>query len=160
MDIPLEKAMSRESVKSWTAFMDSLSKDEIGVVETRFDLMRESDLKEYLDAFDFASHPRPSTSTSRPSTPIAEDISKKGLEDLLGDEDRRLFPPSPPSLATQREVLDHPLKILSRAVRELREAVERLQRENASLREEVSKEAGRAPRQAADQVRIHNENDL
>lgn len=48
------------------------------------------------------------------------------------DDSGALFPPSPPPVVRR----EHPLRVLSRAVRELREVIGRLEDENARLREE------------------------
>jgi hypothetical protein len=128
---PLQLVKSRDSTTSWMGDIDSLSKEEIGVAETRFDLMTDTELKEYLDAFDVASRPR--RSSSIPQTPAVEG-QEQVLGSLLGEDDNLLFPPSPPSGSTHRDMLDHPLRILSRAVRELRESVAALREENRILK--------------------------
>lgn len=132
--------------KPLSTFMDSLSKEEMAVVETRFDQFSDEELSGYLKLFgepppmispeiDTATPRVPSVKDEElsPTTPMPRTTAKpisKG-DDI---DDQPLFPPSPPSLAVQREALDHPLRILSRAIRELKEAVERLEEENDRLR--------------------------
>ncbi|GMK58448.1 hypothetical protein CspeluHIS016_0504800 [Cutaneotrichosporon spelunceum] len=102
--------------------LDSLARDEITLLDTRFEDMPETDLACFLAPYE------------------------KGWEAYRPQEEEgeeRLFPPSPP--ATQR---DHPVQVLSRAVRELREVVARLEQENARLRGEE--------RRASDTQRIHD----
>ncbi|BEI79922.1 hypothetical protein CcaverHIS002_0104510 [Cutaneotrichosporon cavernicola] len=101
--------------------LDSLARDEITLLDTRFEDMPEADLASFLTPFE------------------------RGWEAYRPQEQEEepLFPPSPP--ATQR---DHPVKVLSRAVRELREVVARLEQENARLRGEE--------RRTSDTQRIHD----
>jgi hypothetical protein len=132
---PMQKTRSK---RPWKVFLQSLSREELAVVDTDFDGMTEQELRTYLRSF------------SNPPTPIdipTEDVSPLASVPptppipILGraTEDAPLFPPSPPG-TTHREIVDHPLRILSRAVRELREAVEKLEEDNEALR--LMKEAG------------------
>ncbi|CAK9779640.1 TBC-domain-containing protein [Cutaneotrichosporon oleaginosum] len=100
--------------------LDSLARDELALLDTRFEDMPESELATFLSPYE------------------------RGWEAYREQEEaeERLFPPSPP--ARQR---DHPVKVLSRAVRELREVVARLEDENARLRGEE---------RSADSQRIHD----
>jgi hypothetical protein len=87
-----------------------------------------------------------------PTPPIPIQPNTQAGPSVVIAQDQPLFPPSPPG-TIQRETVEHPLRILSRAVRELREAVEKLEQENEALR--LIKEAGgvRAKRtRQADQV--------
>lgn len=136
----LERTRSR---RSWRVFLQSLSKEELAVIETNFDAMSDEQLHAYLAAFDaspaiardsalpIADGPKSSVRVVPPDPPpYAPDAV---------DPAEPLFPPSPPGEAKQ-ELVDHPLRILSRAVRELREVVESLEEENEKLR--LLKQAG------------------
>jgi hypothetical protein len=139
---PMQKSRSK---RPWKMFLQSLSREELAVVDTDFDAMTESQLRSYLHTF--------STSASASETPdiIKDDVSPftsvpptppipiQARSSDIGGSDQPLFPPSPPG-TTDQEIVDHPLRILSRAVRELREAVEKLEEENEALR--LIKEAG------------------
>lgn len=101
--------------------LDSLARDELALLDTRFEDMQDADLASFLAPFE------------------------RGWEVYRQEEkseEERLFPPSPP--ARQR---DHPVKVLSRAVRELKEVVARLEEENARLRGEE---------RSTDSQRIHD----
>lgn len=133
--LPMQTTRSR---RPWKIFLQSLSREELAVVDTDFDGMTEQQLRTYLRSFSTSSTPThlPSDGVSPmesvPPTPPIPILPRAG-------EDAPLFPPSPPG-TTYRECVDHPLRILSRAVRELREAVEKLEEENEALR--LIKEAG------------------
>lgn len=107
--------------------LDSLTKAEMAVVEERFDLMDDDELERYLTEY------RKHSSGDVLSTPRAARRARNHTE-----TDSPLFPPSPP---TEAELVqpDHPLRILSRAVREMQEAVKRVQAENARLQEELQR---------------------
>ena len=108
------------------------------MVDTDFDGMTEQQLRTYLRSFSTSSTPTDIASedvTPAESIPPTPPIPIQART----SDDAPLFPPSPPG-TTHREIVDHPLRILSRAVRELREAVEKLQEENEALR--LIKEAG------------------
>ncbi|KAK4689732.1 small G protein signaling modulator 3, partial [Tremellales sp. Uapishka_1] len=122
------------SSKPWTAYLDSLSREELAVLEMRFDLMEDDELEEYLRVLSGVEQgselltPRVTGSGSH-ITPLP---TRRPV--VCRPEDDLLFPPSPPG--HEREELDHPLRILCRAVRELKEVVEQLETENASLKKE------------------------
>jgi len=155
---PMQKSRSQ---RPWKMFLQSLSREELAVVDTDFDAMTESQLRSYLHSFSTSStiseapdviREDVSPLTSVPPTPP---IPIQARSSDMGGPDQPLFPPSPPG-TTDRDFVDHPLRILSRAVRELREAVEKLEEENEALR--LIKEAGgvRPKRnRQADQVRSH-----
>lgn len=90
--------------------MDSLGRDEIALLDTRFDDMTDEEIARALEPY----------AGREPASPPGSASS-----------DGALFPPSPPPVV-QRE---HPLRILSRAVRELREVIGRLEEENERLSE-------------------------
>lgn len=93
--------------------LDSLGRDEVALVDARFEDMADADIAAFLAPYEKGWE------TYRAKRAEEEEAAA------------RLFPPSPPG-----ERRDHPLKILSRAVRELRESVARLEEDNARLREE------------------------
>jgi hypothetical protein len=127
------------SPRSTLHALDSLSKDEVAILDTRFDLMSDDELRIYLEHFG-APPPRDS-STDLPTPKVKPGTPPKPHSPALMTGDKTpLFPPSPPSHATHREVVDHPLRILSRAVRELREANSRLEEENERLRLHLERE--------------------
>lgn len=136
---------STRSRRSWKVFLQSLSKEELAIIETDFESMPDDQLQNYLTFFDTRTRDTTSqlgienagdesqaqpinvTHKASPRIPVETDIEPP------------LFPPSPPGEAAQ-ELVDHPLRILSRVVRELREVVESLEYENEKLR--LLKEAG------------------
>lgn len=154
----MERSKSR---RSWKVFLQSLSKEEMAIIETDFDGMPDDQLQAYLSSFD------PSSGGSRYDKVDQDGENEAQLEAIDIDHapaprfpgetelEPPLFPPSPPG-ETQRELVDHPLRILSRAVRELREVVETLEDENEKLRllKEVGGVRGKRDRRA-DQVSEH-----
>jgi hypothetical protein len=133
-----------DSGRPWTAYLDSLSKEEMQVVEMRFDLMADDELDAYMrgmgsggglsQGLDLLT-PRGTRSrepTVSPTTPMPMRLPVAPIMTTTVDEP--LFPPSPPLPPDQRDAQDHPLRILSRAVRELKEAIEQLEAENERLR--------------------------
>jgi hypothetical protein len=106
--------------------LDSLTRIELAVVEERFDLMSDEEINRFLNEYGKYS------SGDVLSTPRA---ARRARDDQA---DSPLFPPSPPSEA-QLDQPDHPLRILSRAVREMQEAVKRVQAENVRLQEELQR---------------------
>jgi hypothetical protein len=133
---------------------DSLSKEDIAILDTRFDLMSDEELDIYLEHFHLGADlgasttdlPTPRVLRSVPpnSSSVPSPRQPSPPEDNSDADKSPLFPPSPPSNSTQREVLDHPLRILGRAVRELRETIKRLEVDNALLKEELA--AGGGPK--------------
>ena len=141
------------SSKPWSVYLDSLSREEMSVVATRFDLMLPEALEEYLGRWNQRSDttplgtglltPRvlPGNSNSFPTSPTTpkavrdtrDNLSLRTIERSDADQSP-LFPPSPPSHVAKRGNMNHPLRILSRAVEELKEAVQRLEEENDLLR--------------------------
>ncbi|WWC63060.1 uncharacterized protein I303_105659 [Kwoniella dejecticola CBS 10117] len=67
-----------------------------------------------------------------------------------------LFPPSPPSHDLILPASDHPLRILSRAIAELREVIGRLEEENTQLKKENAVKGKTRRRKSADQDSIHD----
>jgi hypothetical protein len=133
--LPMQTSRSK---RPWKMFLQSLSREELAVVDTDFDGMTEQQLRAYLRSFSTSSTPTDIASedlTPEDSIPPTPPIPIQPRP----SDDAPLFPPSPPG-TTHREIVDHPLRILSRAVRELREAVEKLEEENEALR--LIKEAG------------------
>ena len=124
-------------------------------MEMRFDLMSDLELEIYLRHLGGASTglsagmdmPTPRIPPNRvtsvsPTTPRAvPEVSQLGSMAQEDENTSPLFPPSPSSRAVQSEVFDHPLRVLSRAVRELKEAIERLEEENERLRAPVGPQA-------------------
>jgi hypothetical protein len=154
--------------------LDGLSNEEKAVVEMRFDLMSDEELGIYLSTLfplppppDFSNTSSSATSPSVPSenedpgapttpaTPATPRASnRRRLVKMPSEDDglTPLFPPSPPANHTHVQV-DHPLRILARAVLELRDNVERLQEENEGLRAQVELARPRKSRdKAADEV--------
>ncbi|WWC90928.1 uncharacterized protein L201_005866 [Kwoniella dendrophila CBS 6074] len=145
--------------------LDSLSKEELAIVETRFDLMSDLELREYIGSL---QNPTP-TSSITPSQPYQDGFSHPASDqpasidipspktEPLSNDHSPLFPPSPPNNNSVVLLTEHPLKVLSRAVTELREVIERLEKENALLRKENAEKArARTKRRSADQISIHD----
>lgn len=107
--------------------LDSLTKAEMAVVEERFDLMDDGEIESYLEEYGQYT-PGDVLSTPRAARRARE----------AANTDSPLFPPSPPA-EDQLVQPDHPLRILSRAVREMQEAVRRVQAENEKLQEELQR---------------------
>ena len=123
--------------KPLSMYIDGLTKEEAAVVEMRFDLMSTDEIQVYLQTLvpSLASPPRSTPSSishASPSTPRAIPSIPSPRTD-----DEPLFPPSPPAEITPRKLPDHPLGILSRAIRELKESVITLEEENTKLRAEL-----------------------
>ncbi|KIR80605.1 hypothetical protein I306_02059 [Cryptococcus gattii EJB2] len=151
--------------KPWD-HLESLSKDELFIVDTRFDLMSDDELHEYLQNVSCAPEdPTPHVELSSPVFPAnGQTSSSAGSSSTTelppsrdtGDKSP-LFPPSPPLLQNKAQITDHPLRVLSRAVRELREVIERLEKENSRLRmNQIEREpsSGKATDQ---QISIHDD---
>jgi len=135
---PANGMQRTRSKRPWKVFLQSLSREELAVVDTDFDGMTEPELRAYLHSF--STSPRSIDITTEAESPLAlvSPTSPLPIQPRASDA-APLFPPSPPAM-TQQAIVDHPLRILSRAVRELREAVEQLEAENEALR--LIKEAG------------------
>ena len=155
---PIASRNNSSGSRSWSLYFGSLSKEEVAVMETRFDLMSEDELEDYLGRSAMASSLPPRDDPPRDGS----SITPKGLRHTLSlrssrpdDEDSSpLFPPSPPPHTAKRGSLGcQSLRILSRGVRELQEAVERLEEENERLRSLGNPVIGR---KSADQVSQHN----
>lgn len=135
---PLNRKSSTVA-KPWD-HLESLTKDELSIVDTRFDLMSDDELYEYLQNIPVAPEdPTPRVELSAPVFPANRRTSSSAgpssTVQLTPSGDKSpLFPPSPPSLQNNAQITDHPLRVLSRAVRELREVIGKLEEENARLR--------------------------
>ncbi|KIR36411.1 hypothetical protein I352_01360 [Cryptococcus deuterogattii MMRL2647] len=150
--------------KPWD-HLESLSKDELSIVDTRFDLMSDDELHEYLQNVPCAPEdPTPHVELSSPVFPAnGQTSSSAGSSSTTelppsrdtGDKSP-LFPPSPPLLQNNAQITDHPLRVLSRAVRELREVIERLEEENSRLRMDHIKREPPSGK-ATDQISIHDD---
>ena len=155
----LERSRSR---RSWKVFIQSLNKEELAIIETDFDGMPDDQLQAYVSSFESTPNdvdPAPQDfQNGMDSQSKADNVMNESSPRIPADSDLDppLFPPSPPG-ETQRELVDHPLRILSRAVRELREVVEGLEDENEKLRllKEVGGVRGKRDRRA-DQVCLLN----
>jgi hypothetical protein len=128
------------SGKPWKVYLQSLSKEELAIVETDFEAMSEQELQSYLEAFTppaptLAGEPPSREDDISPLPALSTETPPSDPQHLSpnGGLGQPLFPPSPPG-TTRPELVDHPLRILSRAVRELKESVERLEKENERLR--------------------------
>jgi hypothetical protein len=134
---PVPSRGSSGRSKPYSIYVNSLSREEMQIVDTRFDLMSEPELSIYLSSFSQSSRtPRQVISLS-PTTPRPTSVNSVSgrVREVSDDGDTSpLFPPSPPNQETRREMMDHPLRILARAVRELKEAIESLEEENEILR--------------------------
>ena len=147
------------------AYTDSLTQEEAAVVEMRFDLMTDEELDIYLRTMyptsaASSNGPDPRTddelrdescrSEVSPTTPRAVPTitprsaeSQATAKESAGKEGNSpLFPPSPPNELRIGKRGDHPLRILGRAVRELREEVTRLALENEELRADLAERSG------------------
>ncbi|OWZ43504.1 hypothetical protein C351_02880 [Cryptococcus neoformans c8] len=147
--------------KPWD-HLESLTKDELSIVDTRFDLMSDDELYEYLQNIPVAPEdPTPRVELSAPVFPANRQTSSSAgpssTAQLTPSGDKSpLFPPSPPSLQNNAQITDHPLRVLSRAVRELREVIGKLEEENARLRmNQVERKPSSG--KATDQISIHDD---
>lgn len=119
--------------------------------------MSDDELHEYLQNAPCAPEdPTPHVELSSPVFPANGRTSSSATTKLPPSRDTGdkspLFPPSPPLLQNHAQITDHPLRVLSRAVRELREAIERLEEENLRLRmNQIEREPSSG--KATDQVR-------
>lgn len=114
--------------RSWAPYLDCLGRDELALLDTHFDGMNDRELAAFLAPYASdvngggRSRDGESQSTDGTSTPPPNNA------------DAPLFPPSPPPARSVEHAREHPLRVLSRAVRELREVISRLEDENALLR--------------------------
>lgn len=113
----------------WAGYLNCLSRDEVDVLDTPYDTMSDTDLEAALRPFAETEDGKRKSSTRNgvSTTPTATP----------------LFPPSPPGTAAPRA--EHPLRVLSRVVRELREVISQLEDENARLRATDSATGSPAP---------------
>ncbi|WWC93558.1 hypothetical protein V866_000393 [Kwoniella sp. B9012] len=135
-------------------YLDSLSKEELAIVETRFDLMTDDELRQYIRKSP-SSPPTPlEFSTSESLNPSRDDTAPPRPDSA---DHPPLFPPSPPAGDPVLPTSDHPLKVLSKAIVELREVIERLEDENIKLKKEnAEKSKIKTRRKSADQISIHD----
>jgi hypothetical protein len=142
----------RRALGSWAGYLDSLSRDEIEVLDTPFDVMSDSELLAALRSFGHAREGRKSSRRGSGS-PTRRDTARTSNGDSHASPSPSptksalsstppqstaapLFPPSPPGPAVAHA--EHPLRVLSRAVRELREVIARLEVENARLKDSAA----------------------
>ncbi|OCF75968.1 hypothetical protein I204_03265 [Kwoniella mangroviensis CBS 8886] len=134
--------------------LDSLSKEELAVVETRFDLMTDDELRQYIRQTP-SSNPTPLESSTSESLDSSRDDTAPPRP--VPADHPPLFPPSPPASDPVSVPTDHPLKVLSKAIAELREVIERLEDENIKLKKEnAEKSKPKTRRKSADQISIHD----
>ncbi|WVQ76837.1 hypothetical protein IAR50_006511 [Cryptococcus sp. DSM 104548] len=138
--------------RGFERYLDGLDRDELAVVETRFDLMTDEEIRLYLESQE--SHADSKSPVEGSSVLEFGQLSPQEKPDLFGAQSP-LFPPSPPCVQTNALVQDHPLRILSRAVRELKEVIDRLEEENEELQQVQSRRRSSAGK-AADQMSIHD----
>ncbi|WVR07341.1 hypothetical protein IAU60_004382 [Kwoniella sp. DSM 27419] len=156
---------SGSSRRTLASYLDSLSRDDMAVVDTRFDLMSDDELQRYMQEAT-ASHLPGTGSSDGTRTPrtrtdgldgeVSEDDPRAQLARTLPRAPSPLFPPSPPSLASQVVPQDHPLRVLSRAVRELREVIDRLEGDNEQLRRDKAKLEKKRRARSGDRMSIHD----
>ncbi|OCF41132.1 hypothetical protein I317_05046 [Kwoniella heveanensis CBS 569] len=159
------KRADSTSSKPLVNYLDSLGREELDVVETRFDIMSKEEIHEYLSltvgsstAAEGLTASHSSVDNSTPDS-AASSSSRPPDRSALppGDGDKSpLFPPSPPTLPAQVETRDHPLRILSRAIREMREVIEKLEKENERLRQAQTETNKARKRRSADRMSIHD----
>ncbi|WRT68185.1 uncharacterized protein IL334_005160 [Kwoniella shivajii] len=154
------------STSKLVGYLDSLNKEELSIVDTRFDLMSDEELNRYV-SLAVSAHTNPLiTSIDCTDQSPAEDTSEDAAP-LESPSMRRpsssqsaqnpLFPPSPPPQQPILNVSEHPLRVLSKAVAELREVVEKLNEENERLREEtLPMKRVKSRRKSVDQMSIHD----
>ncbi|RXK40181.1 hypothetical protein M231_02455 [Tremella mesenterica] len=150
--------ITRSSSTNSRTLFSSLSKEELVIVNKRFDLMSDLELSEYLSLFGSSqSSTQPSASHSPhplldPASLTPQNSSQSTPSLIIDDQDSQipLFPPSPPG-HVKPEIADHPLRVLSRAIRELQEEIARLEEDNQALRL-----AHPHPVKTADQLSIHD----
>jgi hypothetical protein len=133
----------------WSGYLDSLSRDEIEVLDTPFDVMSDTELGKVLQPYvaETKSSIKDKSKRASANGSSGSDIPKSGGLDSPKKSAQTsspgtpgtpqtvatpLFPPSPPGTVATRA--EHPLRVLSRAVRELREVISRLEEDNARLR--------------------------
>ncbi|ODN96372.1 hypothetical protein L198_04086 [Cryptococcus wingfieldii CBS 7118] len=142
------------ALKGLDGYLDSLDRNELAVVETRFDLMTDEEIRLYLqNQEDAPDESEPPVDVSD-SAPEFGQLPSQEKPDLFGAQSP-LFPPSPPPVRARALAHDHPLRILSRVVKELKEVIDRLEDENDSLREAQSRRRSSSSK-AADQISIHD----
>ena len=135
-------------VKEIAPYLNGLSKEEIAVVTTRFDLMSPAEIESYLGRAKHTDENTHSIATEQDSTLTPMPSHSRSTT----DQDSPLFPPSPPPPLSQDE---HPLRILSRAVHELLETVKSLEQENEALREQNRRTGSKNVKRREDEVSIH-----
>ncbi|ODO03174.1 hypothetical protein I350_06019 [Cryptococcus amylolentus CBS 6273] len=142
------------ALKGLDGYLDSLDRNELAVVETRFDLMTDEEIRLYLQSHEDApDESEPPVDVSDSALEFGQ-LPSQEKPDLFGAQSP-LFPPSPPPVRVRALAHDHPLRILSRVVKELKEVIDRLEDENDSLREAQSRKRSSSSK-AADQISIHD----
>ncbi|WVQ99801.1 hypothetical protein IAU59_006943 [Kwoniella sp. CBS 9459] len=170
-DAPNEADMSRKrqsprradssGSRPLVGYLDSLGREELDVVDARFDLMSDDEIHEYLQMSSGPSKTGGSSTALRvsveePSHDNASPSSQPPVRSSTPQSDKTpLFPPSPPTLPAQVDTRDHPLRILSRAIREMREVIERLEQENERLKRVQTGTKARKSR-SVDRMSIHD----
>ncbi|WWC71777.1 uncharacterized protein I206_105736 [Kwoniella pini CBS 10737] len=142
--------------------LDSLSKEELEIVNTRFDLMSDEELRQYTPSLATGGQSIPTLPLTNtvtvdrfPDEPAVDD-SPSSNPTTSSEDQSPLFPPSPPSQDPILTPIDHPLRVLSKAIAELREAIGKLEEENFKLRKENAEKGRRRRRKSADQISIHD----
>ena len=118
------------------------------MLEMHFDLMSDEELRIYLDTLfplgvgrsdEDSGREGANTPVMSTPRPIGLGMLKPSSDGMDEDGDKSpLFPPSPPSRSPNIQgKADHPLRVLSRALRDLRSLVEELEEENEELRDEL-----------------------
>jgi hypothetical protein len=146
--------------------LESLGRDEAEVAKRRYDLMDDEQIREVLIQWERLELgeggrsdkgvPADQTNGTSSAVPIPKPIATASGEsanraEILANVEGSsppspLFPPSPPSRdighshpqADGTGRIDHPLRVLARAVLELQDTVERLRKENEALRGEIA----------------------
>ncbi|KAK8854964.1 hypothetical protein IAR55_003704 [Kwoniella newhampshirensis] len=162
LDRPQSQRADSSGSRPLLSYLDSLGRDEMAIVETRFDLLSDGELSQYLESLPGPSRTR-YLATDRSSSEqdqshtlhVEENDPSLSRVGTPPSDKSPLFPPSPPSLPSKQDAPDHPLRVLSRAVRELREVVAKLELENERLREET-RARSIPPRKVADRMSIHD----
>ncbi|ORX38703.1 rab-GTPase-TBC domain-domain-containing protein [Kockovaella imperatae] len=156
------KEFGRQSRRGSTTkqLLSAFTDEELDIVGTRYDLMDQDEIQQLLEPFSsadisssfsrmalqendlgFMETPR----ARRPSTTKSLDPAMLDRSDTSGEPNANgrpnsstppLFPPSPPPLARARR--NHPLQVLSRAIRELEDTVASLILENEVLQAQLA----------------------
>ena len=159
-------------MRSVARALDGYTEDEMEIIGTRYDLMDDEELNAVLadrgsstsDQVDVLAEASdgvletPKARRTTDNTPFFSDETETAEEaqdlDPNGSSAPPLFPPSPPP--NTRRPLAHPLRILSRAIRDLEDKVAQLVLDNEALQDQLTQSPAERTKQVRCTTKTHN----